>query len=108
MIDLMQNNIFKFCGIDPISFWKFTPGETLMMITASIENIELENEVRNKLEARLCAVVLTANGATKAGKKPYEVDDFMPKKKSVPKTPEQLEQQALAATMKMGGVVNSS
>lgn len=104
----MQTNVFKFCGIDPISFWKYTPGETIMMITASIENIELENEVRNKLEARLCAIVLTANGATKPGKKPYDVDDFMPKKVSVPKTPEQLEQMALAATMKMGGVVSSS
>lgn len=104
----MQINVFKFCGIDPISFWKYTPGETIMMITASIENIELENEVRNKLEARLCAIVLTANGATKPGKKPYDVDDFMPKKVSVPKTPEQLEQMALAATMKMGGIVSSS
>lgn len=79
-----------------------------MMVTASLENIELKNEIRNKLEARLCAVVLTANGATKAGKKPYTVEDFMPQEKATPKTPEQLEQMALAATMKLGGVVSSS
>jgi hypothetical protein len=105
----MQTNLFKFCQIDPISFWKYTPGETLMMITASIENIELRNEIKHKLEARLCAVVLTANGVMKSGKTPYGVDDFMPKKtKALPRSPEDLEKMALTATMMMGGEVSSN
>jgi hypothetical protein len=104
----MQSNMYKFCQVDPIIFWKYTPGESLMMITASIENIELKNEIRNRLEARLCAIVLTANGATKAGKKPYDVEDFMPKAKSVSRTPEEIERMALDATVKMGGVVSRS
>ncbi|MCK9310671.1 MAG: hypothetical protein M0P26_00170 [Bacteroidales bacterium] len=109
MIDLMQTNLFKFCQIDPVAFWKYTPGETMMMITTSIENIELKNEIRHKLEARLCAVVLSANGVMKSGKTPYSVEDFMPKKqKARPKSPEELEKMALTATMMMGGEVSSS
>lgn len=105
----MQTNLYKFCQIDPVSFWKFTPGETVMMLSASIENIELENEIRNKLEARLCAVVLTANGVMKSGKTPYSVEDFMPKKaKTLPRSPEDLEKMAIAATMLMGGEVSNS
>lgn len=101
----MQKNLYKYCGIDPVSFWKYTPGETSMMISASIENLETEYDIRNKLEARLCAVVLNANGVQKSGKKPFDVDDFLPHKRDRAKSAEELEQMALAATMRMGGEV---
>jgi hypothetical protein len=105
----MQENLFKFCGIDPIKFWTFTPAETLMMVSSSIKNIELENEITNKLEARLCAVVLSANGVMKHSNTPYSMEDFMPKKnKTLPKSPEDLEKMALTATMMMGGEVSNS
>lgn len=101
----MQTNLYKYSGIDPVSFWKFTPGETVMMISASIENQVFELDTRNKLEARLCAVVLRANGVMKGRNKPFEIDDFMPKDKDVPKSPEDLERMAMMATKRMGGVV---
>lgn len=105
LIDLMQTNLYKFCGVDPISFWKFTPAETMIMIDAATDNYILEHEITSRLEARLCAVILTANGVMKHGKTPYDTEDFMPKEKTVAKTPEQLEQIAKAATMKLGGEV---
>jgi hypothetical protein len=101
----MQENSWRFCGIDPISFWKYTPSETSMMVSASVENRNQEIEFRSSLEARLCAIVLNANGVTKKNKKMFDLDDFMPVKKSKPMTPEQLEQIAKAAVMKMGGEV---
>lgn len=102
----MQRNLYKYCGIDPISFWKYTPYETELMISTSIENMEFEYDIRNKLEARLCAVVLNANGVQKTGKKPFDVDDFMPKKRERARSAEELEHMALAATQRMGGEVN--
>lgn len=103
----MQENSWTFCSIDPIMFWKYTPAETSMMISASVEKYNSEMKIRSSLEARLCAVVLNANGATKKNKKPYEMEDFMPviKKEKQHFTPEQLEQIAKAACMKMGGDV---
>lgn len=101
----MQTNLYKYANISPVDFWKYTPGETVMMISASIENLEFEHEITNKLEARLCAIVLSANGVLKPGKKPYGIEDFMPKKKDIPRTVEDLEQMAITATKRMGGVV---
>lgn len=104
----MQMNLYKYCGVDPITFWRYTPGETVLMISASVENISLEHETRNKLEARLCAVIMNANGVTKSGNKKFDVNDFMPDNKEQPVSPDELEQAALAATMKMGGEVRRS
>ena len=105
LIDLMQTNLYKFAGVDPVSFWKYTPGETVLMISKSIENFTFKNEIQNKLEARLCAIVLTANGVLKSGKRPYDTDDFKPRKKTTPTKVEDLEQMAMRATMMMGGEV---
>jgi hypothetical protein len=102
----MQTQLYKFSGIDPISFWKFTPGETVLMISTSIENATHAQELQNKLEARLCAVVLTANGVVKPGKKAYGIEDFMPSTKTKVKSIEDLEQMAMRSTMMMGGEVS--
>jgi hypothetical protein len=102
----MQENFYKYCGVDPIQFWRYTPAETTMMITAAIDNLTFEYDFRNRLEARLCAIVLTANGVMKSGRTPYDTKDFMPKKAEAPKTAEQLEQMAIAAVTKLGGEVS--
>lgn len=78
-----------------------------MMISTSIENLEFEHDTRNKLEARLCAIVLNANGVQKTGKKPFDVEDFMPKGKAKVKSPAELEAIAMAATIKMGGKIEN-
>ena len=100
----MQENLWRCCDKDPLQFWKYTPAETSMMISASVEKHNIEMEIQSTLEARLCAIVLNANGVTKRGKKPFEINDFMPQKKEH-FTSEQLEQMAQASVMKMGGEV---
>jgi hypothetical protein len=75
------------------------------MIEIASKKYNQELEYNSTLEARLCAIVLTANGHKKSNKKAYSVSDFMPVKKSTPKTPEQYEELAKAAAIKMGGHV---
>jgi hypothetical protein len=94
--------------IDPVHFWDYTPAETELMITVAAEKYNNEIEFESSLAARLCAVVMNANGATKQNKKPFETEDFQPKKQSKKQqfTAEQYEMMAKAATIKMGGTVN--
>ena len=104
----MQENAFRFCNIDYISFWRYTPAETTKMIIIAAEKESQAREFTASLEARLCAIVLNANGVTKKNKELFDVEDFMPKKtskKSAEKTVEQLEQMAKFAAMRMGGSV---
>lgn len=101
----MQVQLFRFCGKDPIEFWEYTPAETELMVQTASEKYSQEYEFNSAVQARLCAIVLNANGVTKKGKKPFEVNDFMPAKKSKPKTPEQLEHMAKTAAMRLGGSV---
>lgn len=109
MITATQELLYRFCGIDPVKFWDYTSAETELMITTAAEKYNNEFEFQMNLEARLCAVILNANGRMKKGKKPFETMDFIPKattKKQQPLTAEQYEQIAKAATLKCGGVVN--
>ena len=102
----MQENAFRFCNIDYLTFWKYTPAETTKMIVIAAEKESQNREFIATLEARLCAIVLNANGVTKKNKDLFDVEDFMPvSKKSSVKTVEQLEAMAQFAAMRMGGSV---
>lgn len=102
----MQENLFQYCQIDPLKFWQYTPAETYLMISAAVKRYELETEYRNTLEARLCAVILNANGVTRKDKQQFEISDFMPSEKKQALTPELLEKKAMIETAKLGGTVS--
>lgn len=65
-------------------------------------------EYQQSIDARLCAIVLNANGAKKEGKKQFEIKDFLPdhKAKKDKMTPEQYELMMLQKTIALGGTVN--
>jgi hypothetical protein len=78
------------------------------MITTAIEKEKLEIEFTSILQARLCSVIMNANGALKSNKKPFEIEDFMPqaKKKKPVLTIEQHKEVMKMAVLKMGGTIN--
>lgn len=103
----MQEQLYFFCGITPVDFWDFTPAETELMTLTASKKYEHEYEYQSYMDARLCAVILNANGAKKQNKKPFEVEDFLPQKKTNKKelTIEQHKEIMKAAVLKMGGTV---
>jgi hypothetical protein len=96
--------LYSFCNISPLDFWKYTPAETTLMITEANSRFEFEQLI----SARLCTVILNANGATKENKKRFEIKDFMPEEKSKIKklTPEQYQLMMIQKTIAAGGTVN--
>lgn len=83
------------------------------MISIASEIKQQDLEFTSVLEARLCAIVLTANGKTKKNKKVFETSDFLPpkiipKKKKRALTIEQHKEIMRAAVLKAGGTVNTS
>jgi hypothetical protein len=81
-----------------------------MMIEIAARKYSDEMEFTMSLEARLCAIVLNANGAKKKDKRAFEAADFLPpqkkKKKQVP-TIEQYQEMMKVAVLKMGGTVST-
>lgn len=74
------------------------------MIEAEYEKFEYQQFI----DARLCAVIYTANGVKKKDNTYFDVKDFLPdqKAKKEKMTPEQYELMMLQKTIALGGQVN--
>lgn len=108
MITNTQKTLYKLCGVTPIEFWTYTPAETNIMIEAAVENRTEESDFNLALNARLCAVILNANGVQKKNKKPFEMKDFLPEENSkrAPHSVEDIELMIRNATIAAGGNVS--
>jgi len=58
------------------------------MIDEQSKKYKEESELQLKLNARLCAVILNANGAKKENGSSFSMEDFLGQDENVPQNPE--------------------
>jgi len=77
------------------------------MIDVAIETQNEETDLTLHLEARLCAVIMNANGAKTENRERFEMKHFLPdERRSTQKmTPEQYEYALRMKTISAGGTV---
>jgi hypothetical protein len=75
-ISQMEEINYKRIHLTPREFYAITPQEFIKMT-------DFWNEYEDRQTALICATICNANGATKPGKLPFEIEDFMPKKKLI-------------------------
>jgi hypothetical protein len=79
LFEKIQENLYKICKIPPAKAWMITPAEAEFRIRIDKEILEEENEYQQYIEARLCAVIMNANGARKEDDdSAFTVEDFLP------------------------------
>jgi len=93
------------CGKDPLEFWKYTPSETVLMIEQAGEQLQYESDRELRRQSELLVAIMNAPHFHKQDKKPYDMDDFLPKKKKDKPTIEQYELMLRNSTIAMGGNV---
>jgi len=97
--------MFRFCEIDPIEFWKYTPAETEIMITAAMKR----EEVKVYRQAQLLALICNVHGVTKRNSDHgYDIEDFLPESmipKPKKRTVDQIWAEVMAANQALGGQV---
>lgn len=95
------------CDKSPSEFWDYTPAEITLMIEEATKKQEQELDLRLNIEARLCSVIMNANGAKKENHRNFEMKDFLPDKTThnTPKNVEDFELMVRYATIAAGGHV---
>lgn len=74
MIDQFQTLMFRFCGVNFIDFWNYTPAETSTMVKIGQEKLKYEAIIH----AQLLQCVSNAPHFMGRGKKPRELNEFLP------------------------------
>lgn len=90
---------------------EMTPGQFDKYHSQVLKRIEYENENRYRQSAMICCMLANINRDTKKRRKPYEVSDFMPKKKFEPKKAMKIEVMAevlKAITIALGGEIDGN
>ncbi len=78
--------MYRFCNVNFIEFWEFTPAESSAMLKIANEKFEYDTIERAVLLLRIS----NAPHFTKQNKKPWELNDFLPDFAKHEPTPEEV------------------